>query len=321
MAPEQSPKVSLGMPVYNGERFIEESLDSLLAQTFEDFEIVICDNASTDRTEEICRAYSAKDDRVRYFRSRANFGPIHNFNTVFRLSRGKYFKWCSSDDVCAPNYLERAVEVLENDPSTVLVFTLAAAIDEEGRQKQFLPGQISDRDTPDSVSSPDPVTRFRKLIRHIWWVDAAFYGLMRSDVLLQTSLHLYQRSGDQLLVTELSLKGRFYEIPETLFFSRYHSNKTSIRQKSMRQRAELIENRPLGRGISAWWKMIRGHPMRIVKYISFVSNSNLSRLQRVACYYEIVRSLGWWLRLSAYRLASRASGGFEWLRPDYPPRA
>jgi glycosyltransferase involved in cell wall biosynthesis len=310
------PRVSLGMPVYNAERYIEQALDSLLAQTFDDFEIVISDNASTDRTEEICRAYAVKDRRIRYFRQRANYGVISNFNSVFRLSHGEYFKWCASDDVIAPDYLKRAVAMLDDDPSVVLVFSLIQGIDEENRPREYLTGQITDRDSPDSVASPDPVIRFRKLLRHIWWVDAAFYGLIRADVLSQTTLHRYQRSGDQLLVTELSLKGRLYEIPEVMFFSRYHSKKTSAAQKTHRQRAELIENRPLGR-ITGMWKVIRGHPMRIVAYISFVRRAQLRTLQRLACYYEIGRSFAWWLRLRLYRSLTRWHD-FRWLRPEYP---
>jgi glycosyltransferase involved in cell wall biosynthesis len=317
MFSQKSPRVSLGMPVYNGERHIEEALDSLLAQSLDDFEVVISDNASTDSTEEICRAYVDKDDRIRYVRHRANYGPIYNFNTVFRLSRGEYFKWCSSDDVCAPDYLMRAVDVLDTDQSVVLVFPLIAGIDDAGRPTT-LPGQILDRGSADSVSSPDPVIRFRKLIRHIWWVDAAFYGLMRADVLSDTSLHRYQRSGDQLLITEMCLKGRFHEIPDELFFSRYHANKTSARQKTHRQRAELIENRRLGHGVSAWWKVIRGHPLRIVAYVSFVRGAELSTLQRLVCYYEIARSLAWWTRLRLYRSLGRWHD-FPSLRPAYPP--
>ena len=318
MLSEKLPRVGLGMPVYNAERYIEEALDSLLAQTFDDLEIVISDNASTDRTEEICRSYADKDDRIRYFRQRANYGLINNFNTVFRLSRGEYFKWCSSDDVCAPDYLRRAVEVLDADSSVVLVFPLVAGIDEESRPTR-LPLQISDRDSPGTASSPDPVTRFRKLIRNIWWVDVFFYGVMRADVLSQTSLHRYQRSGDQLLVTEMCLKGRFYEIPEELFFSRYHANKLSARPKTHRQRAELIENSRLGRGISAWWKMVRGYPLRIVTYVSFVRRAQLSTLQRLVCYYEITRSLAWWIRLRLYGFLARWHD-FPWLRPAYLPR-
>src|SRR5687768_11755331 len=111
--------VSVGMPVFNGERFIEAALDSVLAQNYGDLEVVISDNASTDDTEEICRSYAAKDDRVRYFRNRINYGIAFNFNNVFRLSSGRYFKWAASDDVCAPDFLSRCVEILDRDASIV----------------------------------------------------------------------------------------------------------------------------------------------------------------------------------------------------------
>ena len=117
------PKVGVGMPVYNGERYLEEALDSILAQSFDDFELVISDNASTDRTEEICRAYAHKDERIRYFRMRENYGVIDNFNNAFRLSAGEYFKWAASDDVCEHDYLRKAVEVLDRDPSVVRQLT------------------------------------------------------------------------------------------------------------------------------------------------------------------------------------------------------
>jgi glycosyltransferase involved in cell wall biosynthesis len=316
MPSEKMPKVSLGMPVYNAEAFLEEALDSLLAQTFDDFELVISDNASTDRTEEICREYAAKDRRIRYFRYRENYGLINNFQTVFKLSRGEYFKWCASDDVCDANYLQRAVEVLDADSSVVLVFPLMAGIDEKGRRTR-VPGQISDRDSPDSVSSPNPVTRFRKLLRNIWWVDAGFYGVVRADVLAQTPVHPEHMNGDQILLAELSLKGRFIEIPEEMFFSRVHANKTTFRQKTLRHRAELIENRPLGRGIPSWWKMIRHYPRRITMYMSIVSRAHLSPPQRVACYYEIGMSIAWWMKLRLHRFLARWHD-FQWLQPEYP---
>ena len=96
------PRVSVGIPVFNGERFLAETIESILAQTFKDFEIVISDNASTDRTEEICRSYAARDPRIRYNRNDTNRGAAWNHNRVFELARGEYFKWQSHDDFCAP---------------------------------------------------------------------------------------------------------------------------------------------------------------------------------------------------------------------------
>ena len=115
-----TPKVSIGLPVYNGEPFLSETIDAILAQTFKDFELIICDNASTDDTERICRRYAARDKRISYYRQHHNIGAAGNFNRVFNLSSGEYFKWAAHDDLIAPEYLARCVEILERDRSVVL---------------------------------------------------------------------------------------------------------------------------------------------------------------------------------------------------------
>ena len=103
---EKVPQVSIGMPVYNGEPFISEALDSLLDQTFTDFELIISDNASTDSTEAICRQYAAKDSRIRYVRQAENLGAPANFQFVLDQAVGKYFMWAAADDLQTPNYIE-----------------------------------------------------------------------------------------------------------------------------------------------------------------------------------------------------------------------
>ena len=100
-----APRVSIGLPVYYGEQFLTEALDAILTQTFDDFEVIICDNASTDRTAEISQAYAARDPRISYRRNRVNVGAMRNFNLAFRLSRGAYFKWWAADDLCMPTFL------------------------------------------------------------------------------------------------------------------------------------------------------------------------------------------------------------------------
>ncbi len=124
-------RVSLGVPVYEAERFLEETMDSLLAQTLADFEIVISDNASTDPTEEICRPYADADPRVRYVRHEDNRGASWNHTFLALEARAPYFKWAAADDVCEPTYLERCVEVLENDASAVLCQPKTIEIDEQ----------------------------------------------------------------------------------------------------------------------------------------------------------------------------------------------
>ena len=117
---KHKPLVSIGMPVYNGENFVKGALDSILAQTFQDFELIISDNASTDKTKEICQKYAAKDQRITLLCNEKNVGAAKNYNRTFYASSGKYFMWLAHDDLIATEYLERCVEILEQNPSIVL---------------------------------------------------------------------------------------------------------------------------------------------------------------------------------------------------------
>ncbi len=130
-----SPRVSIGLPVYNGGRFLAATLDSLLAQSLCDFELIISDSASTDETQDLCHAYAARDPRVRYFPNfpnRANLGAGHNYRRVVELSRGELFEWAGADDPCEPAYLARCVEILDADPRVAPAYPRARFIDEEG---------------------------------------------------------------------------------------------------------------------------------------------------------------------------------------------
>src|SRR5262245_35151443 len=120
-----SPRVSVGLPVYNGERFVADAIDSILSQDFEDLELIISDNASEDATEEIARAYVEKDARARYVRNEVNVGAARNYNNLVDMARGEYFKWAAHDDQCAPGFVGRCVDVLDRDESVVLVFPRA----------------------------------------------------------------------------------------------------------------------------------------------------------------------------------------------------
>ena len=113
--------VTVGLPVYNSARYVRQSLDSLLAQTFRDFVLIISDNASTDGTAEICEQYAATDPRVRYFRNDANIGNPRNFNRIAELTETRYLKWSTADDSWEPRFLELAFEVMESDPTIALV--------------------------------------------------------------------------------------------------------------------------------------------------------------------------------------------------------
>src|SRR5690606_4946715 len=125
---------SIGLPVYNAQAYLAHALDSLLGQTYRDFELVISDNASTDRTEAICRDYAARDARVRYVRQAENQGANWNFNEVFRLARGELFKWAASDDLCEPTLMEKCVAVLDARPDVMGVQATTVEIGPDGRR-------------------------------------------------------------------------------------------------------------------------------------------------------------------------------------------
>ena len=125
-----TPRLSIGLPVYNGALLLSEAIESLLTQTFTDFEIVISDNASTDATEEIARRFADQDKRIRYYRNETNIGLAPNFNRVFALANNPaYFKWAAHDDLYKPTFLQRCVEVLDSEPDVVLSYTIVDVID------------------------------------------------------------------------------------------------------------------------------------------------------------------------------------------------
>jgi glycosyltransferase involved in cell wall biosynthesis len=210
----RSPRVSIGVPVYNGERFLEEALESLLSQTFEDFELTISDNASSDNTPDICRAYLRQDRRIRYMLNEKNIGVNRNYNRLFQVSSGEYFKWAAADDVCDPRLIARCVEVLDRDRTVVLAYGKTAFINERGNK-------LALNDPGWDLRSSNPHERMRYVINSGHWVNSN-YGLIRAEELAKTRLLPLYSGGDYRLMGELSLRGRFFEIPEFLFFRRIH---------------------------------------------------------------------------------------------------
>jgi len=226
----EKPRVSIGLPVYNGERHLSSALDGILRQTFEDFEIVISDNASTDRTQEICSQYCKKDERIRYSRNDTNIGSARNFNKVFELSRGSYFAWAAHDDLYGNRYLESCVEVLDNDPSVSLCHSLIGVVDELGVPIPTTgPNQIigpdgrpvTHSDKNHVAESPYADERFKDVLHNVSWCLQVF-GLMRTENMRKTGLQRSYFGADKVFLAEISLMGRFHQIEETLFLKRVH---------------------------------------------------------------------------------------------------
>ena len=216
---ERNPRVSIGLPVYNGESFIRIAVDSILSQTFNDFELIISDNGSTDRTGEICSEYADRDSRVSYIRNKTNLGAAENYNQVFRMSTGQYFRWATADDVFAPESLEKCVPVLEKNPDVILCYPKTILIDGDGKV-------IGPYEDNLDLRSSSVIDRFSRALQQIGLVNI-LYGLIRSDLLKETSLIGNYPGSDVVFLVELTLYGKFFEIPDRLFFRRMHAGAQS----------------------------------------------------------------------------------------------
>lgn len=221
-----NPIVSIGLPVFNGEKYLAEAIDSFLVQSFGDFELIISDNASTDHTEEVCRKYVAADSRIHYFRNKVNVGAAHNHNLVFELSRGCYFKWAGHDDLYAPDYLARCVSVLDSEPAVALCYPKTILIDETGHET----GRYEEDDL--DLSFPHPHQRLRSLLHHpMHMLLSPSLGLTRSKSLAKTGGYGNYFAADRVVLEELALQGPFRRIPEYLFYRRLHAeNSTQANQ-------------------------------------------------------------------------------------------
>ncbi|MFC1812475.1 glycosyltransferase family 2 protein [Thermodesulfobacteriota bacterium] len=260
-------KVSIGLPVRNGELFLKDAIDSILAQTYEDFELIISDNASTDRTREICESFT--DSRIRYYHNEKNKGAAWNFNRVFELSNGEYFKWAAHDDILAPEFLHACVDVLEKDPSIILSFTRVKFIDKNGKFLKDFPLKLK-------VDAVNSVKRFSEvLLRLHAWIYV--FGVIRSNLLKKTDLICSYFGSDNVLVAHLSLLGRFVQIPDSLFFYRRHSGQ-SIR---------LVKDPP---AFTAWFdpntkgKIFFPQWRYFIEYYKLVK-APLNFKERMECYF------------------------------------
>lgn len=239
-----TPLVSIGVPVYNGEKYLPETLDCLLKQTFGEFELIISDNASTDRTGEICTDYASRDRRIKYHRQASNIGAGPNHNCVVHLSTGPLFKMAAHDDLYAPTYLERCVRVLEQDPGVILAHSDGTLIDSEGQPYPFDPasqsfvdersGQRFPREPIEVAESASSNERFHEVLHKLIWCTD-MYGVMRRDLMNRTSLFKSYYGSDKVFLAEMALLGRFYHVREKLFMKRYHSEMSASMTASERE--------------------------------------------------------------------------------------
>lgn len=266
------PRITIGLPVYNGSKYLAAAIDSILAQTFRDFELVISDNASTDATREICLGYAAKDHRITYLRQDHNIGAGPNHNFCARRATGEYFRWASHDDLMEPEYLAKCVAVLDANPDAVLCHSKTRIIGDKGETfAVHLEG----------LDAPRPSDRFAAIILKPHWCVEMF-GVIRTRALLQTHLMSGYFGGDKTMLAELALLGRFLHVPEPLFVNRDHPQR-SLRAVPFHKRQEFHDTANARRRVTHWalytdyWRAVR-------QYVRVPA-------EKTRCYGHLAR---WW---------------------------
>ncbi len=281
--PPLKPRVTIGIPVYNGENFLEQAIVSILGQTFTDFELIISDNASSDETEDISRSYETQDERIRYVRNAHNLGAAKNFNQLVNLAKGEYFKWAAHDDAYGPELLDRCVSVLDTDDSIILCYSLVQVIDERNNFLNNLPAK--------------PYLTWAKLHKRFFETVCNYhdqtpvFGVMRTDILKKTMMLGSFPESDKVLLGELTLLGPSYEVPEYLYYKRIHPEQGWRLHKNQHERQLWYDPRQAEKRIFATWRLLQEH-------LKSIERVPLNRFERVICYL----SMGWWVRRRWRRL-------------------
>jgi glycosyltransferase involved in cell wall biosynthesis len=273
---ENKPLVSIGMPVYNGERFIKKAIESILAQTFEDFELVISDNASTDNTKNICQQYTEKDSRIKYYRSRENHGAAWNYNYVYRLSKGKYFKWASHDDICDSTFFDKCIKKIDKNNAIVLCYPKTLIIDEKSNILKKDPKELN-------LKENRPYKRFKSYLKKSGGECNAIFGIIRSSALKKTSLIKNFVGSDITLLAQLSLLGTFAEIQEELFYRRDHPNTSGRANPDPSRATEWFDTKKIKKIVFPNWRRMR-------EYFQLILDSELPIKEKIHCLVDLT----WW---------------------------
>lgn len=277
MDAQVSPLVSVGLPVYNGEKYLAVAIESVLAQTFHDFELVISDNASTDKTQEICESYAKRDSRVRYMRQPVNRGAGFNYNFVFHESCGQYFRWLAHDDFLAPACLSACVEVLNAEPSLVLAYTHHIDVDENGTSMRTV-SRTKGQDDEVSI-------RFWDLMEGRHTCEEVF-GLFRSAVLRRTPLIADYTDSDRTLLGEIALYGKFGEVRQPLFFHRIHPGSSVKMNPVFRERVVWFNPALKGRLVLSAWKQFS-------QMLAAIFRAPIGVVPRLHCSWQAIRWFKW----------------------------
>ncbi len=271
---KKSPRVTIGVPIYNGEKYMRQAFDSILNQTFTDFEVIIADNGSTDDTVAICQEYAAQDDRIIFHQNESNLGAAFNYNKVFHLARGEYFRWAAHDDYNEPTALELMVKMLDENPEAILSYPKTILIDGNDDLIEYHEDYYD-------LRSSSASERFSKFFKSSAWCHPVF-GLIRTEVLGRTGLIGNFASSDRVLLGELAVQGKCYEIPEHLAYRRLHpENSTEANQTD---EAMMNWYDPMKKA-----KLLTPRIVRMIAYAKGINRAPISFGEKVKSYGVLLR--------------------------------
>lgn len=269
-----APRLTIGLPVYNGEDLVSESIESLLGQTYEDFELLISDNASTDNTSDICKRHMKQDSRIRYVRQPHNIGLRGNENFLMSECRTELFKMAAHDDLYARDLIKRCVEALDRHPEVVAAQSWEARIDRAGK----VTGGLSYPAAADAPRAPD---RFRSMLFDGW--DDYTYSVMRTEVVHRTHLYGNHHFADRTFNIELNLHGPFCLIPEWLYFRREDPERTG--HYTVLSRAAYMDHNRAG-------GLIRLYGEYFWAYVTLIRSAPISAAEKLECLGHLVSWAG-----------------------------
>jgi len=293
------PRVVLGMTLYNNARHLREAMDSLLAQTYTDFRLVLLDDASADETEAVAREYVSRDPRVSYYRHASRRAMVATWCEVATIAArewpaAEFFAWTSDHDRWHPDWLERMVAEMDSDPGTVLAYPASRRIGDGGEELEKLPRYF------DTAGLTEIKARWRHFCRESIGAGDMVYGLMRAPALAACGIFRPVLRPDKLLVAELALRGQIRQVPDVLWFRRETSAPSVSRQ---------VHTLLLPEEAPAWF----GWPPSL-QHVRFLyrtymrdggSRLGLSRAAWVGMLLRYEASYGW--------KHFRKSGTFHWL--------
>jgi glycosyltransferase involved in cell wall biosynthesis len=295
-----SPRLSIGLPVYNGGDYLAESIETLLGQSYSDFELIISDNASTDGTADVCDQYRRQDSRIRYFRQPRNLGLVPNHNFTVAQARGELFKWAAADDVYHRDLLKLCVEALDAMPEIVLAHSWSAIMDSRGDLIEKVEYQLD-------TAAASPARRFRSLLTVDSGDDDG--GVIRMSVLRRIAPLGSHHHSDRTIVAELALQGPFYMVPDWLYFRREHPGRAVRASPTVRDWCTIMDPR---RADPLRHPLARLYSEYIWAYISAIQRARMTPAERVACYRYLLQWLASRARPSA---AAQSAAPLELSRP------